>query len=143
MIGHHLRIHRGMEPQPGWARPSRVRLQRISCCALFAACLGGCAQAGTIAAHDSAGPTPEPTALVCPSGEYTSTDPGYGAPKPFATRQNAIESWLRLRPDVSREYVIDSDGRSAWFLRTDGTAEAHVLLLEQNGFLVDGFDVCS
>ena len=91
-------------------------------------------------------PTPAPTVLTCPEGEYVWNEGGLLAepgPSGFMTREAAVEAWLERAPGFSHVYVIADGGKAVWLLRSDGTAETRLRLLPHHGFFVHGYDGCA
>ncbi len=91
-----------------------------------------------------AAPTPLPSELSCPSGNAVGTDGGLLAELPdgYDTRKEALATWLEHWPEWGRRYTIADDG-TAWILRADGTARAHVTFIEHEGFTAQGYEECT
>src|SRR4051794_33842402 len=119
-----------MEPSVRPPRLSRVRV--LPACGLLAlvACLSACGN-DTSTVDTTTAPAAAPTTLTCPSDEGVSTDGGYLAELPdgFDTREEAVEAFLADNDAFDDDYVISSDGKGAWVLRADGTAEARLTFL--------------
>jgi hypothetical protein len=137
-----------MEPDPPVGRLTLVReLRALSGVALIC-CLAACG-ADRPTALESPSPTadPIPATLTCPDGEFVWSEGGLLAepiPPGHPTREAAVEAWLATAPPrFSRDYVIAADGKAAWLLRKNGTAETKLRFLHHNGFTVHGYDSCT
>lgn len=110
-----------------------------------AACGGGTDTAAPVTAASST-TNRVPTGLTC-TGLIVSTAGGLFAgsiPDGYKTREAAVDAWLAHAPRrYSRDYVISSNGRVAWLLRKDGTAEAKLRFLRHRGFAVHGYEACA
>lgn len=128
----------------------RMRLRRAVPLCLVVALLGGCGGTSTATRVASTAPVNEtstPTALTCPSGEQVE-DPGGLVAKPphgYGTQEQAIEAWLRDNDWAgdAADFVLATNGKSAWIVREDGTATAHVQFVRHDGFTVYGYQACS
>lgn len=113
-------------------------------------CMTACGAGNDTAATGSTGsltPDPVPTALTCPHDSMVLTAGGLftgSTPAGYNTRRAAVDAWLaHAPPRFSRTYVISSNGRIAWLLRKDGTAETKLRFLRHEGFLVHGYESCT
>ena len=117
-------------------------------CALLAlvTCLTACgSDTSAVATSKTASPEAAPTDLTCPTVERVQTDGGYLAELPdgFDTREEAVEAFLANNNAFDDDYALGPDGKSAWVLRADGTAEARLTFLRHSGYTVHGYEACS
>lgn len=87
-----------------------------------------------------------PTALTCAHGEVDFSGGLFAGsiPDGYRTRRAAVHAWLATAPRrFSREYVISSNGRAAWLIREDRTAETRLGFLHHNGFAVYDYQSCT
>src|SRR3954451_16180311 len=138
-----------MEPGPPVSRLTLVRVLRALGGVGLIWCLAAFGADKATALDESPSPTaaPIPATLTCPDGEFVWSEGGLLAepiPPGHPTREAAVEAWLATAPPrFSRDYVIAADGKTAWLVRKNGTAETKLRFLHHKGFTVHGYDSCT
>lgn len=119
-----------------------MRLPFMFCGALVALPLTACGQQTATGGDTPDLPPSEPTSLTCPSGYSDLMDARFDG-SVYPTREGVVKHFLEMSDDTSAKYVISKDGKTAWILREDGTAQDRVWLLRRhNGFFFRKAESC-